>query len=212
MTDPINGLGIRIAQIPSSVQNDPLSGVYIVAHLKPATAFSQRIEITNTTSAPLEVIMYPGAATSTGNEFTPGAPGATNLLTEWTRVVPNTATIPAHGVISALVTIAVPEDAQPGTNFGVVWASIATSQTTSGMVSVNRVGIRMYDPVVGTAAITKTSTTSSIPWLQTHSPEVSGLGVGLITLFFLTVIYAQTSDMRRWRKLLKNQNKISSHH
>lgn len=138
------GLGIRIIQIPVDVQENPLSSIYFVNHLRLSTTTNQKIEVTNSTDHPLNVAIYPGSATYLNGRFS-AAQGATpNELTKWITITPEVQVIPANSSIQAAVRIRVPKDAEPGELFGVVWASTSSGVDEVGFVNVNRVGIRMY--------------------------------------------------------------------
>jgi hypothetical protein len=116
-----------------------------VDHLAPDTVIHRRIEISNTTSAVAHILLYPAAASIAGGSFL-GAVGHTkNDLSTWTSVSPAASNISAGGTGTAVVTIAVPVDAAPGEQYGVVWAETRSAPTAGGGVTqVSRVGIRIY--------------------------------------------------------------------
>jgi len=207
MSNSSSGLGIRIAQIPSSVQEDPFSNVYIVAHLKPSSTFSQRIEVSNTTTAPMKVLIYPGAATNANDVFLTEPAGSKNSLTSWTTVFPNHVTIGAQGTVSVIVTIKVPSSAALGSNYGVVWASVSSSPNMAGVISVNRVGIRMYDPVGNESAQSTTTSSHATPWWPEHAGEIWAIGFALIAVILIGYLYSQTYEMKKYRKNLRKQRK-----
>ncbi len=139
-------IGVRIIDVPAATQNDPRARLYVVDHLNPGTTIHRRIEVTNTTAGVAHVSLYPAAAAITGGAFL-GAEGHTpNDLTTWTSITPAAPDIPADGNVTATVTIAVPADASPGEQYGVIWAEVASAPAggSGGIVAVNRVGIRMY--------------------------------------------------------------------
>jgi len=142
---PAAGLGLRLLDAPSGTANDPRAQLYIVDHLAPGTVIQRRIEVSNGAASPTPVVLYSAAATISGGSFL-GAPGDTpNDLSTWTSVDPGTSTVPAGGNITATVTIAVPADAAPGEQYGVVWAEARVGPTNGGSVTqVSRVGIRLY--------------------------------------------------------------------
>jgi hypothetical protein len=136
-------LGIRLLDAPTARRDDPRARIYIVDHVKQGESFTRHIEVSNTTSGPLAVKVYAGAATVGAGTFQFGAGRATNDLTSWTTVSPTSIDVAAHGVREITVTIAVPNGATDGERYGVIWA--ATGSTGGGNVqSVNRVGIRVY--------------------------------------------------------------------
>ena len=74
-----------------------------------------------------------------------GAEGRTpNELSRWTTVTPDAVDIAAGDKLTALVTIAVPDDAAPGEQYGVVWAEARSEAAAAGVSQVSRVGIRLY--------------------------------------------------------------------
>ena len=124
---------------------DPRARVYIVDHLAPGTVIHRRIEVSNTTDSVAKVSLYASAASITKGSFV-GAPGHTaNDLSTWTSVTPAAPDIPAGAKAISTVTIAVPRDAAPGEQYGVVWAEIRSAPADGkGVVQVSRVGIRLY--------------------------------------------------------------------
>lgn len=139
------GVGLRLLDAPVTAREDPRARLYIVDHLAPGTAINRRIEVTNTTASAVHVTLYAAAATIAGGSFL-GADGRTaNDLSTWTSVHPATSDVPAGGRMTGTVTIAVPRDAAPGEQLGVVWAETrAAPAAGTGLTAVNRVGIRLY--------------------------------------------------------------------
>lgn len=141
-------VGIRLLDVPVDAANDPRAKQYIVDNLVPGTTIERRVEISNTTTAPLRVRVYPDAATITGGAFIGGAGHERNDLTTWTSLSAASLVIPAHAVTRDTVTIAIPEDAAPGERYGVIWAEVSDSSGGS-IAQVNRAGIRIYLSVGG---------------------------------------------------------------
>jgi hypothetical protein len=139
-------IGVRIIDVPAATQKDPRTHLYVVDHLAPGTVIKRRIEVTNTTHSVAHVALYPAAATITNGSFLGSAGHTPNDLSTWTSVSPAAPAIPANGKLTATVTVAVPADAAPGEQYGVVWAEVgsAPAGSSGGIVAVNRVGIRMY--------------------------------------------------------------------
>ena len=139
------GIGLRLLDMAPTAGNDPRARLYITDHLAPGTVIHRRIEVSNTTVSATTVGLYAAAASIANGSFL-GAGGTTaNELSTWTSVVPASTRIPAGGKLTATVTIAVPRDAPPGEQYGVVWAEARTAPSTPGGVTqVNRVGIRLY--------------------------------------------------------------------
>ncbi|MBK8468317.1 MAG: hypothetical protein WAR57_06780 [Candidatus Phosphoribacter sp.] len=138
-------IGLRILDVPANAGNDPRAKLYIVDHLAPGAVISRRIEVSNTTSDIVPVKLYSAAATIADGSFL-GADGRTpNDLSTWTSVDPDAVDVPAGGLATATVTVAVPTDAPPGEQYGVVWAEASSLPVAAGGITqVSRVGIRLY--------------------------------------------------------------------
>jgi hypothetical protein len=137
-------IGIRLVDAPVAARDDPRARVYIVDHLKPGTTIKRRIEVSNTTRAGTQLALYSAAANIANGSFLGAAAHTPNDLTTWTTVTPGKPEVPAGGKVTATVTIAVPKDAAPGEQYGVVWAEARSAPTTGGVTQVSRVGIRLY--------------------------------------------------------------------
>jgi hypothetical protein len=142
--DP-GSIGIRLVDAPVTAGTDPRARVYVVDHLKPGTTIKRRIEVSNTTHSTINLALYAAAATISKGSFLGSATHTPNDLTTWTTVTPRNPAVPAGGRVTALVTIAVPKDAAPGEQYGVVWAEARSpSKAGGGVTQVSRVGIRLY--------------------------------------------------------------------
>jgi hypothetical protein len=138
-------IGIRLVDVPASAGNDPRARLYIVDHLAPGTIIHRRVEVTNTTASTAHILLYAAAATIADGSFLGAAGHTPNDLSTWTSVSPGAPDVPARGHITATVTIALPHDAAPGEQYGVVWAEARSGPIAGGgVVQVNRVGIRLY--------------------------------------------------------------------
>lgn len=138
-------VGIRLVDAPVSARDDPRAKVYIVDHLAPGTVITRRIEVSNTTDSTARLQLYPSAASIEKSSFLGAAGRTANDLSTWTSVVPAEPDVPAGGKLTATVTIAVPADAAPGEQYGVVWAEARSAPNAGGGVTqVSRVGIRLY--------------------------------------------------------------------
>jgi hypothetical protein len=138
-------LGLRLLDAPASAVDDPRAQIYIVDHLAPGTVIHRRLELSNTTDSTADVALYPAAATITKGSFLGAAGHTANDLSTWTSVTPDASDVPAAGLATATVTVAVPDDASPGEQYGVVWAEVrAAPPAGGGVTQVNRVGIRLY--------------------------------------------------------------------
>jgi hypothetical protein len=137
-------IGLRLLDAPVDTKDDPRARVYIVDHLAPGTVIERRIEVSNTTAAPAAIDLYAAAATIDDGSFVGSADRTANELSTWTTVTPGTADVPSGGNAVATVRIAVPADAAPGEQYGVVWASASSAPGAGGVTQVSRVGIRLY--------------------------------------------------------------------
>jgi hypothetical protein len=138
-------IGLRLVDVPVSERNDPRAQIYIVDHVAPRTVIHRRIEVSNTTASTAHVVLYPAAATISKGSFLGSVGHTPNDLSTWTSVLPRSSDVPAGGRLTATVTIAVPNDAAPGEQYGVVWAEVRSAPIAGGGVTqVNRVGIRLY--------------------------------------------------------------------
>ena len=144
-TGPVVGVGVRLLDEPSAAQDDPRAQVYIVDHLAPGTTIQRRIEVSNAGTADQHVVLYAAAATIEHGSFVGVAGHHANDLSSWSSVSPGNADVAASGTATVTVTIAVPGDAAPGEQYGVVWAETRSATAPeSGVVEVSRVGIRLY--------------------------------------------------------------------
>lgn len=142
-SDPGGYIGVRLLAVPGDTGRDPRAQLYIVDHLPPGSVLSRRIEVINTTRAPVTVSLYVAGATIEDGHFV-GADGRTaNDLSTWSSVLPATVDLPAGGSAIVTVMITVPPDAAPGERLAAVWAEVR-SGSTSGILQINRVGIRLY--------------------------------------------------------------------
>jgi hypothetical protein len=132
---PAGSLGLRLLDQPSR---------YLVATVAPGEQLRHRVEISNTTTQPLEVQLYAAAASADGPGGFDFAPDRTpNELSGWTAVRPSSVQVDAGDRAVAEVEIVVPESAAPGERLAVVWAEQAGS-SGAGLTLVSRVGVRMY--------------------------------------------------------------------
>lgn len=139
------GLGIRLLDVPAHTQDDPRARSYIVDHLKPGAAIARRVQITNGTSSPQIVKLYPGAAFIKDDSFHVQDGAAENELTRWISIEqPQIKLVPGE-VSEALVSITVPEDAHENEQYAVIWAEIRSAPSEGTKITTaSRVGIRVY--------------------------------------------------------------------
>ncbi|NKT42254.1 peptidase [Rhodococcus hoagii] len=139
------GIGVRLLEAPSNNGNDPRARVYIVDHLSPGATISRRFEVANTTGEAADVRLYPSAASIDRGRFAGAAGQVANDLTTWTSITPAQVRVEAHSTTEAVATIAVPQDAPPGEQYGVLWAEVHSSPSPQSPVAqISRVGIRLY--------------------------------------------------------------------
>jgi hypothetical protein len=142
---PGNQFGIRLLDAPETAAADPRAREYVVDHVAPGTVLERRVEVSNTTAAPLTLALYAAAATIDGAAFTPATGRTPDELSTWISTDRPTVTLAPGASQAALMTIAVPADAAPGENYAAIWAEQATTPPPGGGVTlVNRVGIRVY--------------------------------------------------------------------
>jgi hypothetical protein len=136
-------IGVRLLDAP--ITDDPRARLYIVDHLAPGTDIERRIEISNSSDSTQTVALYAGAASIEDGSFI-GAEGRTaNEVSSWTTVTPGAINVTSGEVATATVTIAVPQNAAPGEQYGVIWAEARSEEEgDGGITQVNRVGIRIY--------------------------------------------------------------------
>jgi hypothetical protein len=135
-------VGIRLAEAPEALRDDPRARVYIIDHLQQGATISRKVEVLSTLKQAADVRMYVGAAHLENGGFRFGVVGEESDLTEWSSVEPSTVHLEPGGSQLATVTIAVPTDATDGERYGVVWAELPGSGGQANQV--NRVGVRIY--------------------------------------------------------------------
>ncbi len=142
---PPESIGVRLLDAPTDRRNDPWALAYVIDHVAPGATIQRRIEVSNTTSKPADVSVYPAAASIVGGVFT-GADGNTpNELSTWTSVDRGTVPLAPGAKQPVTVVIRVPKDAAPGEQYAVVWAQVSSAPAaTDNITAVNRVGIRVY--------------------------------------------------------------------
>ncbi|MFI9271216.1 hypothetical protein ACIGXM_10960 [Kitasatospora sp. NPDC052896] len=146
--DP-GSLGLRLVDIPADLSKDSRARQYVIDNLTPGTTVHRRVEVSNTTAAPLHVDLYPDAASITHGSFV-GAPGRTESeLTSWTTLDHDSVDVAPGAVVRDTLTIAVPKDAAPGERYAVIWAQASGRHDGGSIALVSRAGIRVYLSVGG---------------------------------------------------------------
>lgn len=137
-------IGIQLLEAPKDRAADARAHVYVIDHVHPGAVVRRKFALTNSSSQPVRMTAYAGAANIQNGDFI-GAPGrASNELTTWTSVTPQQATIPASGRVNGEIEIDVPENASTGERYGIVWGEAAAAAGAGGVAEVNRAGIRIY--------------------------------------------------------------------
>lgn len=194
------GIGIRIIQIPGTVQANPQSAIYIVDRLLPSSVVSQRIEVSNSTNAPMSVLLYPSAATNVNGVFSLSSGETTNDLTSWTTIAPASGVIAAHGTMVATVTITVPAEVTSGEQFGVIWAAAQAPMNSAGIVNVSRVGIRMYDPIGAEISTTSSTQPATVAAHHSLTLDLQWVAIGALCLIVIGLLAREIARGRRKRK------------
>lgn len=158
----VGSVGIRIAQIPAAVAEEPLASSYIISRLQPGIELRQRLEVFNTSSQDVRIVLYPGLATFENNKFLVGDGREGNELTRWTKLTPDLILLKPGETRYFNMTISPPADALSLQRFGVIWAEVQGDSNGGGIIAVSRVGIRMYVPV-GTSSDISISPPSLTP-------------------------------------------------
>jgi hypothetical protein len=137
------GIGIRLAEAPVTRRDDPRARLYVVDHVAPGATIRRKVEVSNNTTSPQTIALYPAAAAIAKGEFTPEGGHAVNELSTWTKLDTAQLQLGAGQKRIIQATVAVPAKASSGERYGVIWAEVAAGVKT-GVNQVNRVGIRMY--------------------------------------------------------------------
>ncbi len=137
-----DSLGVRLLDVPADRADDPRARTYVVDALRRGETVRRRVEVSNTTDAPMSVQLYAAAADVRDGRFVVAPDREADELSSWTTVAPGAAVVPAHGAVTATVTLAVPGGAGDGERYGVVWAQTSSAEGT--VRTVDRVGVRMY--------------------------------------------------------------------
>jgi hypothetical protein len=143
-TSSSGSIGLRLLDVPVVAGSDPRAQIYIVDHLAPGTVIHRRVEVSNSTASAAHVALYPSAATIVNGSFLGAAGHTPNDLSTWTSVDPGAFEVRSGETMTATVTVAIPSDAAPGEQYGVVWAEVRSAPSGGGVTQVSRVGIRLY--------------------------------------------------------------------
>jgi hypothetical protein len=139
------GIGVRLIADASSSSVEPFTLSYIVERIAPGGRVLRHVEISNTTTAAAEILVFPAAASYVKGKFSFAAGRTKDSLSIWTTVSRSVLRLAPGATALEAVTIRVPKRASSGERYAVVWAEVsAPSPTQSGVRLVNRVGVRMY--------------------------------------------------------------------
>ncbi|MBU8855846.1 MULTISPECIES: DUF916 domain-containing protein [unclassified Micromonospora] len=139
------GIGLRLLDIPTDRVADPRAQVYVVDHVRPGSTISRRVEVRNTSTQPLRVELYAGAASIVGTAFTVPEGRKGNELSGWVRLGRKTVDLEPDGRKAVTVDIVVPKSASKGERYGAIWAQVTSPSGRGGNVTqVHRVGVRLY--------------------------------------------------------------------
>ena len=136
-------IGIRLLEAPTTRRDDPRAKIYIVDHVKPGATIKRKVEVSNKSTKPFDIQLYPAAAEIKGGSFFPGEGRAVNEVSTWTKVSVASVSLAPGASRAVDATITVPANASNGERYGVIWAE-AQSPPGEGVRQVNRVGIRIY--------------------------------------------------------------------
>ena len=141
---PEGQVGIRLLDVPTDRADDPRARLYIVDHLQQGEAIERRIEVSSGLAEPTKITLYAAGASVEGGEFVFFEGKNANEVSRWTSVSPATLQLAPGAEAIATVRIKVPEDAESGERYGVVWGELPIATAASGVSEVTRVGIRIY--------------------------------------------------------------------
>lgn len=149
-TSEPDSIGVRLAEVPSDLADDPRASLYIVDHVAPGTRLERDLEVSSSSAAPVQVELYAAGASIENGVFAGDAGRTANELSGWVSVAPKLLEVPADGTATTTVVIDVPADAVEGEQYAAVWVQLTTSADSSaGVAMINRVGIRIYLSVGG---------------------------------------------------------------
>ncbi|MCU1587400.1 MAG: hypothetical protein JWN31_893 [Frankiales bacterium] len=137
------GLGIALLEVPKTSLKDPRARNYVVDSVKPGASFSRKFQVCNGTHSPVNVSLYPDAATISNGVFSLAPGQGKNELTSWISVSPSTINVPSGTAAVATMHFQVPIDATAGERYAGVVAD-APAGNGNGVAVRGRVGIRVY--------------------------------------------------------------------
>lgn len=78
-TSEPDSIGVRLAEVPSDLADDPRASLYIVDHVAPGTRLERDLEVSSSSAAPVQVELY-AAGASIANGVFAGDAGRTDHL------------------------------------------------------------------------------------------------------------------------------------
>ena len=137
-------VGIRLTEVPESLADDPRARLYIIDRVAPGTTFSRTIEIENDASVFNVIEVYAAGAAIVGGAFVGSEGDTANELSTWVTLSAPSVNLRPRKFGYVVATITVPADATAGERYAAVWAQVKTPNKTTGLTTINRVGIRIY--------------------------------------------------------------------
>jgi len=141
---PPGSIGIRLLEAPKNLRDDPRAHLYVIDHLNQGDTIHRRIEVSSGLDHVERLRLYSAGAVVSKGAFRFLDDHTQNELSSWIAVDAPSVDVPAHGSATAVVTIAVPMDAADGERYAVVWAETPPSDGPGDVVTIDRVGIRVY--------------------------------------------------------------------
>lgn len=141
---PPPGLGVRLLDAPSDRKDDPRARVYVVDRVRPGAVFVRHVEVSNGDAVPMDVQVYPAAATVEGGRFQVANRGAPGLVPQWTSLTPTTLRLDAGERAEVTVTFRVAQDAPAGEAYGAIVAERPPTTTDGGIGVALRAAVRVY--------------------------------------------------------------------
>jgi hypothetical protein len=135
--------GIELLQVPVSEADNPRARQYIIDQLAPGTVIHREFEVANLSDQAMQLAIYPAAASISNGAFQFASGHTQNEMTTWVTISQGSVDLAPHARATLTATIAVPRDAPPGEQYGVIWAERDT-KGSGNVTFVSRVGIRLY--------------------------------------------------------------------
>ncbi len=140
---PPPGLGVRLLDAPTNRADDPRAHVYVVDQVRPGTAFTRHVEVSDGDATPMDVLLYPATAAIADGKFEIANRGAPGYVPQWITVSPDHVHLAPGQRFGFTVTVRVPRDAPPGEQYGAIVAERPASRRTGVNVAL-RAAIRVY--------------------------------------------------------------------